>query len=89
MRQYLPVALALGLGTACALKGDVRKVELQVQRLEAQLATSDAARAAERDSILAAVRAVQEALAVQQAFLVQLRGDVRTELLGVQQQLVT
>ena len=88
MRQSLAVAAVLGLGTGCALKGDVRKVELQVQAVQATQATSDAARAAERDSILAAIRAVQQALATQQAYLVQLRGDVRTELLSVQQQLV-
>ena len=82
------LVLALGLVAGCALKGDVRKVELQVQALQADLATSDAARAAERDSILAAVRAVQQAIAAQQAYLVQLRGDVRTELIAVQQQLV-
>lgn len=82
------LVLALGLVAGCALKGDVRKVELQVQALQADLAKSDAVRAAERDSILAAVRAVQQALAAQQAYLVQLRGDVRTELIAVQQQLV-
>jgi len=82
------LVLGLGLVAGCALKGDVRKVELQVQALQADLAKSDAARAAERDSILAAVRAVQQALAAQQAYLVQLRGDVRTDLLTVQQQLV-
>jgi len=82
------LVLALGLVAGCALKGDVRKVELQVQALQADLANSDATRAAERDSILAAVRAVQQAIAAQQAYLVQLRGDVRTELVAVQQQLV-
>jgi tol-pal system protein YbgF len=80
--------LTLGLVAGCALKGDVRKVELQVQALQADLAKSDAARAAERDTILAAVRLLQQALATQQAYLVQMRGDLRTELLGVQQQLV-
>jgi len=80
--------LALGLAAGCALKGDVRKVELQVEALQADLAKSDAARAAERDTILAAVRLLQQALATQQAYLVQMRGDLRTELLSVQQQLV-
>ena len=80
--------LTLGLAAGCALKGDVRKVELQVQALQADLAKSDVARAAERDTILAAVRLLQQALATQQAYLVQLRGDLRTELLSVQQQLV-
>ena len=81
--------LALGLAAGCALKGDVRKVELQVEALQADLAKSDAARAAERDTILAAVRLLQQALATQQAYLVQMRGDLRTELLSVQQQLTT
>ena len=81
--------LALGLAAGCALKGDVRKVELQVEALQADLAKSDAARAAERDTILAAVRLLQQALATQQAYLVQMRGDLRTELLSVQQQLVS
>jgi len=81
--------LGLWLAAGCALKGDVRKVDLQVQALQADLAKSDAARAAERDTILAAVRLLQQALAAQQAYLVQLRGDLRTELLSVQQQLVT
>src|SRR6266699_2395069 len=83
------LVLALGLVAGCALKGDVRKVELQVQALRGDAARSDSVRAAERDSILAAVRAVQQALTTQQAYLVQLRGDLRTELLSVQQQLVS
>src|SRR3989442_2320147 len=47
--------LALGLAAACALKGDVRKVQIQDQPLHAVLAKSDAARTAERETILAAV----------------------------------
>ena len=83
------LVLTLGLVAGCALKGDVRKVELQVEALRADLAKSDAARAAERDTIVAAVRLLQQALATQQAYLVQMRGDLRTELLSVQQQLTT
>jgi tol-pal system protein YbgF len=81
--------LSLGLTAGCALKGDVRKVELQVQALQAQLAKSDTSRAAEQDTVLAAVRLLQQALTTQQAYLVQLRGDLRTELISVQQQLVS
>jgi tol-pal system protein YbgF len=81
------LVLALGLTAGCALKGDVRKVELQVQALKADLAKSDVARAAERDSTLAAIRLLQQALSTQQSYLVQMRGDLRTELLSVQQQL--
>jgi tol-pal system protein YbgF len=82
------LVVSLGLVAGCALKGDVRKVELQVEALRADVSKSDAARVAERDSILALVRLVQQSLTAQQAYLVQLRGDLRTELIAVQQQLV-
>jgi hypothetical protein len=81
--------LVLGLSAGCALKGDVRKVELQVQSLKGDVARAEAARAAERDSILAAITALQRTLATQQAYLVQLRGEMKTDLLAVQQQLVS
>src|SRR5437879_12497898 len=55
--------LALGLAAGCAPKGDVRKVELQVQALQAGLAKRDAARPAERATILAAVRSLPPAAA--------------------------
>jgi len=80
--------LSLGLTAGCALKGDVRTVELQVQALQAQIAKSDTTRAAEKDTLLSAIRVLQQSLATQQAYLVQLRGDLRTELIGVNQQLV-
>src|SRR5205814_3623929 len=84
------VAVAvLGLATGCALKGDVRRVELQVTALRADLTRSDSVRRAERDSTLAVIAVVQAALTAQQAFLVQMRGDLRTDLLNVQQQMVT
>src|SRR2546425_4419545 len=59
--------LALGLAAGCALKGGVRKVELQVQALQADLAQSDAAPAAERDTILAALRVLQQGPPAQHA----------------------
>lgn len=86
--RFPPVVLALGLCAGCALKGDVRKVELQVQSLKSELARAESARAAERDTILAAVAAVQRTVGAQQAYLVQLRGEMKTDLLAVQQQLV-
>src|SRR5881396_3570454 len=82
------LVLALGLAAGCALKGDVRKVELQVEAARAERARADAERAAQLDSVRVLLAAVQQALAAQQAYLVQLRGDVRTDLLAVQQQLV-
>jgi len=83
-----PTLLALGLAAGCALKGDVRKVELQVEALRAERARAEAERAAQVDSLRALLVTVQQALAAQQAYLVQMRGDVRTDLVAVQQQLV-
>lgn len=76
------------VATGCALKGDVRKVELRVQALQFETARADSARAAQLDSLLRLLGATQAALAAQQQYLTQLRGDVRTELLNVQRQLV-
>src|SRR5437867_11355838 len=88
MRLRPTLLLALGLAAGCALKGDVRKVELQVDALRAERTRADAERAAQVDSVRALLVAVQQALTAQQAYLVQMRGDVKTDLLAVQQQLV-
>jgi tol-pal system protein YbgF len=84
-----PWLLGLGLLSGCALRGDVRKVQLQVEALRSELAQSDSARRAERDSIVRLLAALQAGLAAQQNALVQIRGDVRTDLQAVQQQLGT
>src|SRR5436309_13002288 len=88
MRLRPTLLLALGLAAGCALKGDLAKVELQVEALRAGRAHAEAERAAQVDSVRALLVAVQQALTAQQAYLVQMRGDVRTDLVAVQQQLV-
>src|SRR3989441_6576372 len=88
LRRIQSFVWSLGLTAGCALKGDVRKVELQVTALRGELAHGDSLRRGERDSILAVLAAVQQHLVAQQAYLVQLRGDMKTDLLSVQQQLV-
>src|SRR2546430_6871378 len=52
-----------------SLKGDVRKVELQVEALRAERARAEAERAAQVDSLRALLVTVQQALAAQQAYL--------------------
>ena len=86
---HAPWLLGLGLLAGCALRGDVRKVELQVEALRSELARSDTARRVERDSIVRILASLQAVLATQQTALLQIRGDVRTDLQGVQQQLGT
>src|SRR5438128_5673061 len=89
MKHARPFVLALVLTAGCALKGDVRRVELQVEALRVERARADSQRASEIDTVRALLRTVQEKLTAQQAYLVQLRGDVKTDLLAVQQQLVS
>src|SRR3989442_1603710 len=89
MKHARPFVLALGLTAGCALKGDVRRVELQVEALRVERARADSQHVLAVDSVRTLLAAVQERLAAQQAYLVQLRGDVKTDLLAVQQQLVS
>jgi tol-pal system protein YbgF len=89
VRYPPPFALALGLTAGCALKGDVRRVELQVEALRVERAREDSQHVAAVDSVRRLLGAVQDRLVAQQAYLVQLRGDVKTDLLAVQQQLVS
>jgi len=79
--------LGLGLLTGCALRGDVRKVELQVEALRSELTHADSARRVERDSLARVLASLQATLAAEQNALVQIRGDIRTDLQAVQQQL--
>ena len=88
MRSFFCVtAAAVALG-GCALKGDVRRVEDQVQQLRTQTARADSARAAELQRIAAMLQRVEDSLVSQQAQLQQMHGDYRTDMTSVEQQLV-
>jgi tol-pal system protein YbgF len=82
-----PWLLGLGLLAGCALRGDVRKVELQVEALRSELSRGDSLRRVERDSLARVLASVQATLAAEQNALVQIRGDIRSDLQAVQQQL--
>ena len=87
----LAPALAVALG-ACALKGDVRRVETQVAQLRQETARADSARAVSLgrrlDEVLALQRAVLDSLSVQQRRLTLAQGELRNDLTDVQRQLV-
>jgi len=85
----LAVLISVAALAGCALKGDVRRVELEVAALKEQVGGAEAARKAQADSLLALVAAVQQALTAQHAYFMQWRGDMRTDHVSVQQQLVT
>lgn len=82
-----PWLLGLGLLAGCALRGDVRKVELQVEALRSELSHADSVRRVERDSLARVLATVQATLSAEQNALVQIRGDIRSDLQAVQQQL--
>lgn len=86
-RIHAPWLLGLGLLAGCALRGDVRKVELQVEALRSELSRSDSLRRVERDSLARVLASVQATLAAEQNALVQIRGDIRSDLQTVLQQL--
>jgi len=89
LRPSLSLLVSVVALAGCALKGDVRRVELEVASLKEQVGNAEAVHKARVDSLLQLVAAVQQALAAQQAYLVQMRGDIRTDHLSVQQQIVT
>ncbi len=92
MRQAVLLTTAVVALSGCALKGDVRRVEAQLQELRAETARADSARAVEltRDltRVLALLDAVQDTLSAQQRQLVILRGEFRSDLTDVLRQLV-
>ena len=87
----LAPALAVALG-ACALKGDVRRVETQVAQLRQETARADSARAVslnrQLDDVLVLQRAVLDSLSAQQRRLTLAQGELRNDLTDVQRQLV-
>lgn len=84
-------ALAVAL-SACALKGDVRRVETQVATLRLQAARADSARAVALQRLLSEVQALQQvvldSLAAQQRRLTLSQGELREDVSDVQRQLV-
>jgi TolA-binding protein len=90
-RLSLSAVCALAL-SACALKGDVRRVEDQVAQMRLETARADSARAAALQRLLDQVSALQQvvldSLAGQQRRLALAQGELRGDLTDVQQQLV-
>ncbi len=88
--RFAPV-LAVTLG-ACALKGDVRRVDTQVATLRLQAARADSARAVALQRLLSEVQALQQivldSLAAQQRRLTLSQGELREDVSDVQRQLV-
>ncbi len=74
--------------SACALKGDVRRVEEQLQEFRAETARADSARAVMLDQVLLLQQRLHDSLVVLQRRLSAFQGDVRSDVTDVQRQLV-
>jgi tol-pal system protein YbgF len=78
-----------GAGLAgCASKGDVQMVQGEVALLKAEMARRDSARAAELGQVIQLQRRVMDSLTASRQAVVQLKGDLSTDLYNIQQQLV-
>ncbi len=87
MRRFGLVALGSLALSGCALKGDVRRVEHEVQVLRAEAARTDSVRAVLLDDIIAAQQRFLDSLAAMQRWLLSFQGTVRTDMTEVQRQL--
>jgi tol-pal system protein YbgF len=74
--------------SACALKGDVRRVEQQLVEFQDETARADSARAVLLDRIIALQQRTMDSLMVLERRLARFQGDVRTDMTEVQRQLV-
>jgi tol-pal system protein YbgF len=74
--------------SGCALKGDVRRVERQLQAMQAEAARVDSARAVELARLADLLSAVSDSVEAGRRSLTVLRGELRTDLTEIQRQLV-
>jgi tol-pal system protein YbgF len=74
--------------SGCALKGDVRRVERQLQAMQSEAARVDSARAVELARLADLLDAIGDSLGGHQRSLTVLRGELRTDLTDIQRQLV-
>lgn len=87
MKQLGLFALGVVL-SACALKGDVRRVEQDVEQLREQTARADSAQTVLLDQLLSFHQRFLDSIVVLQRRLAAFQGDVRTDMTEVQRQLV-
>ncbi|MFQ5702517.1 MAG: tol-pal system YbgF family protein [Gemmatimonadales bacterium] len=92
MRSLGYLAVACVTLSACALKGDVRRVENEVQQLRAEMARADSARADFLDvtfeQIIALQQELMDSVLVQSGRLAAFQGQARTDMTEVLRLLV-
>jgi tol-pal system protein YbgF len=88
VRPAVALSAAAVVLSGCALKGDVRRVERQLQAMQSEAARVDSARAFELARLADLLDAVGDSLDVHQRSLTVLRGEWRSDLTEIQRQLV-
>lgn len=88
MKHLVVLAAGTVALSACALKGDVRRVEAKVDSLRVVAARADSAQAALLDQVLALQGRFIDSLTMLQRRLTTFQGDVRSDMTDVQRQLV-
>ncbi len=93
--KYTPSILAALIATGCAMKGDIKRLEAELQSYHTQVSTSDSARALTLARLLdQATQSHQETQRLLDSVTAEVRqltlalGDLRGELTSVQRQLV-
>jgi len=92
LRRFSAIAVASVALSACALKGDVRRVEQQVLELRSEMARADSVRADYLDHTLGQIMALQrqvlDSLEAQDRQLAVFRGTIRSDMTELQRQLM-
>jgi len=92
LRSFSAIAVASVALSACALKGDVRRVEQQVLDLRSEMARADSVRADylghTLGQILTLQRQVLDSMDAQEGRLAMFRGALRSDMTEVQRQLM-
>jgi TolA-binding protein len=88
VRHAVALSAAAVVLSGCALKGDVRRVERQMQAMQNEAARVDSARAVELARLADLLSSVGDSVEAGRRALTVLRGELRTDLTEIQRQLV-
>lgn len=88
MKHAVALSAAVVVLSGCALKGDVRRVERQLQAMQEEAARADSARAVDLARLADLLDAVGDSLVAHQRSLTVLRGELRSDVTDIQRQLV-
>lgn len=88
MKTAVSFTAAVVVLSGCALKGDVRRVERQLQAMQQEAARADSARAVDLARLADLLGLLGDSLTAHQRSLTVLRGELRSDLTEVQRQLV-